>query len=55
MNVLFRLLRLLWIGIFAVLVRAETTQTTLTIYYTASLNGNLDGCNCVPCSGLRWI
>jgi 2',3'-cyclic-nucleotide 2'-phosphodiesterase (5'-nucleotidase family) len=30
------------------------TETTLTIYYTASLNGNLDGCTCEmnPVAGL---
>ncbi|MBN2050995.1 MAG: bifunctional metallophosphatase/5'-nucleotidase [Spirochaetales bacterium] len=33
---------------------AQQTKTALTIYYTASLNGNLDGCDCKgqPRSGL---
>jgi len=51
MNVLLRLLLLLSAGLCAL---PAGTETTLRIYYTASLNGNLDGCNCDmnPVAGL---
>jgi 2',3'-cyclic-nucleotide 2'-phosphodiesterase (5'-nucleotidase family) len=51
MKVLVKLILLL----FAVLCAVPAgTETTLTIYYTASLNGNLDGCTCEmnPVAGL---
>jgi 2',3'-cyclic-nucleotide 2'-phosphodiesterase (5'-nucleotidase family) len=51
MNILIKLLLLLsaWFCPFS-----AVAETTLTIYYTASLNGNLDGCNCDmnPAAGL---
>jgi 2',3'-cyclic-nucleotide 2'-phosphodiesterase (5'-nucleotidase family) len=51
MKVLLRLLLLLSVGLCSL---PAGTETTLTIYYTASLNGNLDGCNCDmnPVAGL---
>ena len=51
MKVPLRLLILLSVGLCALQVGAEAT---FTIYYTASLNGNLDGCNCDmnPVAGL---
>jgi 2',3'-cyclic-nucleotide 2'-phosphodiesterase (5'-nucleotidase family) len=51
MKVLVKLLLLLLAVLCAV---PASTETTLTIYYTASLNGNLDGCTCEmnPVAGL---
>jgi 2',3'-cyclic-nucleotide 2'-phosphodiesterase (5'-nucleotidase family) len=51
MNVVLRLMLLLSVGLCSFPAGADAT---LKIYYTASLNGNLDGCNCDmnPVAGL---
>jgi 2',3'-cyclic-nucleotide 2'-phosphodiesterase (5'-nucleotidase family) len=41
-----RTLRALLLGAAALLSASSLAAQTLTIYYTASLRGNLDGCNC---------
>ena len=51
---MYHLTTFLWLLFFTIIPLPAGSENTITIYYTASLNGNVDGCRCKmnPVAGL---